>query len=86
MPPIELFQLLERASISGSRSTVLNPLLRIVAAIGSIAVAIIYAKGPTWLLVIIAIAFSLVVAMSLVFYVLYALKSPDLLRSERCCG
>lgn len=75
--------LLEHSTASGTRSGVLSPLMYLV---GILFVGLLTAHGmsaPPWMVVGIAAAIIVCLVLLFIFYVYFALVSPDALRSER---
>ncbi len=74
---------MQQATVSGSRSTVLQPLLWLTGILASGLLVAGYYGLPYWVLVIFAVPLGLSFLFALFFYALFAFKNPDLLRSER---
>jgi hypothetical protein len=80
---VEILQtLLQQANATGSKSTVLQPLIWILCAVLG-AVTATAASGPFWLSVCLAIFAGLLVATLVGAYIYFAFTNPDYLRSER---
>src|SRR5258708_18772972 len=84
MPGFEFFRsMLQHASASGSRSTVLQPLLLAMTILIPGLLGAIYYGAPFWVLVLLGFFLAATLTIFLIFFVFYGIKSPDLLRSER---
>lgn len=74
---------LQQAAAKGAKSTVVNPLSWLIVILLAGLSTCLYLKSPGWLLILMAVFFSLAIAIFFVSYGYFALKSPDSLRSER---
>src|SRR4051812_29193440 len=84
MPSPELIRaLLSQASSSGSRSTALQPLGWLSGILTSGLVLAAYWAAPEWALISLAGFLGVTVFTYLVSYIVYAIKNPDALRSEK---
>lgn len=78
-----LTTLMQHASRTGSRSTVLQPLIWFT---GLLTIGLVgggYYLLPFWLLIIFSTFWVITVIIFLAFFVYFAINNPDLLRSER---
>ena len=81
---IELLRsLLQQATASGTKSTVLTDLRWCMAILLTALIAILEAHAPDWVLILLASFAALTFALYLAAYVYFALKAPDYLRSEK---
>jgi len=76
-------QFIDRASADGQRSTALKPVQWLFGISTSGVVLTSWTKGPTWVLIVLSVLACIAVALFLVGYIYFMLKSPDALRSER---
>lgn len=84
MPPFELFRSMwQQASQSGTRTTVLQPLIVLITILVPALVFGAFYNAPTWALELIAGCLILAVFIFLFFYVYFAFRDPELLRTER---
>ena len=79
-----LFQsFIEKGTLSGSRSTVLQPFYWIIAILTSGVFACLQAKAPEWVLILVVSGMSLSILGFLFAYFYCLVKDKDALRSEK---
>src|SRR5690348_2400583 len=84
MPTIELIRsFLQQASVHGSRSTVLNPLIWALGTTFSAILVSIYGNAPFWLTVVLTIFGGLILLVFLGAYLYCLVSDRDALRSEK---
>ncbi len=84
MPTPEMIRaFLSQASSSGSRSTALQPLGWLSGILTSGLAIAAYWKAPEWALIALCGFLGATVLIYLVSYIVYAVKDPDALRSEK---
>ena len=69
--------------LSARKSTALAPLISFATIVTSALVAALYFDAPSWLTVTVVVFLALLVLTFLGAYILFSLKNPDALRSER---
>jgi hypothetical protein len=79
----QFFALLSQSSATGSRSTVMQDCLRVLAIVVSGFVVLVWLEAPQWVLALAAFFAAVVVGLCVWAYVYFAVKQPDALRSEK---
>lgn len=75
--------ILNHASVRGSRSTVMNPLAWLLSILFAGLVACLGLSPPGWIILILGVAVGVVIVIFIIMYIVFAIQSPDALRSEK---
>jgi hypothetical protein len=82
--PFEFFtSLLQQATTSGSRSTVLTDLRWLILIILFALLGAFKIEAPTWFTILLSAFFGFVCLLYVLAYIHFALRAPDYLRSEK---
>ena len=84
MPGAEMLQsILMQATAKNTRSTVLTDMRWLIGLLLAGMGTAIFGHAPNWLLVAVMISLGIAIALYLCVYIYFAIKNPDLLRSEK---
>ena len=75
-------QLLQTSDASGSKSTILKPLTWLLSILIGGICALLYAKAPDWILILLSVTFALTIILLFGAYVYCLINDKDALRSE----